>query len=181
VAGFLFLYYFSPGFGTPLYFQMTDRLHFSQGFIGALSAISAGGWIVGGFLYRWRKQRISQLSLLRLSILGGVVSTLSYLLLVGPVSAVVISVLGGLTTMIAFVATLSLAADACPEGAEGFAYAGMLSITNLAQPVSDTLGSVLYEHVFHQELPPLIVVSAVATGLVFFLIPLMVLRAAPRA
>jgi len=180
VAGFLFLYYFSPGFGTPLYFQMTDRLHFSQGFIGALSAISAGGWIVGGFIYRWRKQRISRLALLRLSILGGVLSTLSYLLLVGPVSAVVISVLGGLTTMIAFVATLSLAADACPEGAEGFAYAGMLSITNLAQPVSDTLGSVLYEHVFHQELPPLIVVSAVATGLVFFLIPLMVLRPTTR-
>ena len=42
VGGFLFLYYFSPGFGTPLYFQMTDRLHFSQGFIGLLSSISAG-------------------------------------------------------------------------------------------------------------------------------------------
>ena len=26
VAGFLFLYYFSPGLGTPLYFEMSDRL-----------------------------------------------------------------------------------------------------------------------------------------------------------
>jgi hypothetical protein len=38
------------------------------------------------------------------------------------------------------------------------------------------LGSVLYEHVFNRDLAPLIVVSAVATALVFFLIPLMVLQ-----
>ncbi len=176
VAGFLFLYYFSPGFGTPLYFQMTDQLHFSQGFIGILSSIGAAGWIMGGFLYRWRIHRISQLTLLRLSILGGVVSTLSYLLLYGPVTAVLLSLFGGLTTMIAFVATLSLAADSCPEGAEGFAFAAMMSILNLAQPLSDTLGSVLYQHVFNEKLPPLIVVSAAATGLVFFLIPWMAVR-----
>ena len=56
VGGFLFLYYFSPGFGTPLYFQMSDRLGFSQGFIGVLSSVGAGGWIIGGLLYRWRLQ-----------------------------------------------------------------------------------------------------------------------------
>ena len=48
VAGFLFLYYFSPGFGTPLYFQMSDQLRFSQGFIGVLASISAAGWILAG-------------------------------------------------------------------------------------------------------------------------------------
>src|SRR5258708_359560 len=31
IAAFLFCYYFSPGFGTPLYFHMTDHLGFSQG------------------------------------------------------------------------------------------------------------------------------------------------------
>ncbi len=90
VAGFLFLYYFSPHFGTPLYFQMTDTLKFSQGFIGVLSAISAGGWIIGGLLYRWRLNRLDRLALLRLSIVAGVVTTLSVLLLDGEVSAVVI-------------------------------------------------------------------------------------------
>ena len=176
VAGFLFLYYFSPGFGTPLYFQMTDRLQFSQGFISVLSSVGAGGWILGGVLYRWRLKRLSQLALLRLSILGGVVSTLAYLALVGPTSAIAISLFGGFTTMIAFVATLSLAADSCPEGAEGFAFAGMMSILNLASPLSDTVGSLMYQHLFNEQLPPLIIVSAAATGLVFFLIPWMVLR-----
>jgi MFS family permease len=178
VAGFLFLYYFSPGFGTPLYFQMSDRLHFSQGFIGVLSSISAAGWIIGGLLYRWRLNRLDRLALLRLSILGGVVSTLSYLAL-GADTAIAIWLLGGITSMIAMIATMSLAAESCPEGAEGFAFAGMMSILNVAGPASDTFGSVLYQHVFSEQLAPLIVVSAAATALVFFLIPLMVVRAVP--
>ncbi|HEX3574819.1 MAG TPA: MFS transporter [Rhodopila sp.] len=180
VAGFLFLYYFSPGFGTPLYFQMSDQLKFSQGFIGVLTSISAAGWIIGGLLYRWQLKRLDRLSLLRLSIVGGVVSTLAFLLLSSPASAVAIWLLGGVTSMIAMIATMSLAAESCPEGAEGFAFAGMMSIVNVANPLSDTLGSVLYEHVFNRQLTPLIVLSAAATALVFFLIPLMVVRPVPN-
>lgn len=178
VMGFLFLYYFSPGFGTPLYFLMTDQLHFSQGFISVLTSIGAGGWILGGLLHRRVLHHISHPALLRLSIVGGVVATLAYLLLSGPVSAVLISIFAGLTSMIAFIATLSLAADSCPEGAEGFAFAGMMSVLNLAEPLGNTLGSVLYEHAFDKHLPPLIVVSAAATGLVFFLVPYMTFREA---
>ena len=174
VAGFLFLYYFSPGFGTPLYFQMSDRLGFSQAFIGELSAIASAGWIAGGLLYRWKLQQLGRLTLLRLSIVGGVLSTLSYLLLSTPETAIVIWFTGGITSMVAMIATMSLAAESCPEGAEGFAFAGMMSIVNLTGPLADTLGSVLYEHVFNETLPPLIIVSAAATAMVFFLIPLMV-------
>ena len=135
VAGFLFLYYFSPGFGTPLYFQMSDRLGFSQGFIGVLSSIAAAGWIIGGLLYRWRLNRLSRRALLQLSILGGVLSTLSYLFLGTPATAVAIWLAGGVTSMIAMIATMSLAAESCPEGAEGFAFAGMMSIVNLTGPL----------------------------------------------
>jgi Na+/melibiose symporter-like transporter len=178
VAGFLFLYYFSPHFGTPLYFQMTDTLKFSQGFIGVLSAISAGGWIIGGLLYRRWLNRLDRLALLRLSIVAGVITTLAVLLLNGEASAVVIWLTSGIAGMIAMIATMSLAAESCPEGAEGFAFAGMMSILNIASPLGDTFGSVLYEHVFDRQLTPLILVSAGATALVFFLIPLMVEQAA---
>jgi len=179
IAGFLFLYYFSPGFGTPLYFQMSDRLGISQGFISVLSSIGAGGWIVGGLLYRWKLRQLGTPTLLRLSILGGVASTLSYLALSGPASAVVIWLISGIAAMIATVATLSLAADSCPEGAEGFAFAALMSIINVANPLSDILGSLLYQHVFNQRLQPLIIVSAAATALVFVLIPLMLFKARP--
>ena len=93
----------------------------------------------------------------------------------------VIWFVSGITSMIAMIATMSLAAESCPEGAEGFAFAGMMSIVNLTNPLSDTLGSALYEHVFDRELAPLILVSAAATALVYFLIPLMVGQNVPEA
>ena len=47
VALFLFLYSFAPGFGTPLYYFMTDELKFSQSYIGILGSIASAGWIAG--------------------------------------------------------------------------------------------------------------------------------------
>ena len=56
----------------------------------------------------------------------------------------------------------------------------MMSIVNLTGPLSDMTGSALYEHLFDQQLAPLIIVSAAATAVVFFLIPLMVFRAVAK-
>jgi predicted MFS family arabinose efflux permease len=166
IAAFLFLYTFSPGFGTPLYYHLTDDLKFSQGFIGALSSVNAAGWIAGGLLYRYTFARMPGPALLRFSIWFGTASTLAYLLLIDPVSAVAVYFIAGVAGMVANLATLTLAADHCPEGAEGFAFAALMSVMNFAAPVSDLIGSVLYEHVFGNRLSPLILVSAGATALV---------------
>jgi hypothetical protein len=166
IAAFLFLYYFSPGFGTPLYYHMTDDLKFSQAFIGLLSSVNAAGWIAGGLLYRFTMARLADRTLLRFSILFGTASTLAYLQLSDPVTAVAVYFLSGVAGMVANIATLTLAADHCPEGAEGFAFAALMSVINVATPVSDIIGSWLYEHVFINHLAPLIVVSATATALV---------------
>jgi len=179
VAAFLFCYYFSPGFGTPLYFYMTDRLRFSQAFIGALASVNALGWIAGGLLYRWLLSGMETRPLLRLSILCGVLSTLAYLGLAGPAGAVLVYFAAGVAGMIANIATLTLAADHCPPGAEGFAFAGLMSVINLATPLSDTIGAFLYEHVFHQTLAPLILVSAAFTGFVLVLMRLFRIEGRP--
>jgi len=173
VAAFLFLYYFSPGFGTPLYFYMTDDLHFSQGMIGLLSSASAGGWIAGGWLYRYLPGRMSTRALLNVSILAGTLSTLAYLGMVNIPSAVVVWTFTGVANMIANVATLTLAANHCPPRSEGFAFAALMSVINIATPLHDTIGAYLYEHLFHKELAPLIVVSAACTALIFPLVPLL--------
>ncbi|MGE0222623.1 MAG: MFS transporter [Acetobacteraceae bacterium] len=170
VAGFLFCYYFSPGFGTPLYFHMTDRLLFSQGFIGLLSSISAAGWIAGGLLFQWRLRGLDTPSLLRFSLLFGAASELAYVAMMDPATAVAIYFVNGVAAMIANIATLTLAAEHCPPLAEGFAFAGLMSVINLATPAADTLGAVLYEHVFDHSLPPLILLSAATTLLI---LPLM--------
>ncbi|HET7883259.1 MAG TPA: MFS transporter [Acetobacteraceae bacterium] len=173
IAGFLFLYYFSPGFGTPLYFHMTDDLHFSQGLIGLLSSASAGGWIAGGWLYRYLPRQISTRTLLNISILAGTLSTLAYLAMVDVPSAVAVWTFNGLVNMIASVATLTLAADHCPQRSEGFAFAALMSVINIATPLHDTIGAYLYEHLFDKQLAPLILVSAVSTALIFLLVPLL--------
>ena len=172
IAAFLFCYYYSPGFGTPLYFHMTDRLHFSQGFIGALSAVNAVGWVSGGLIYRWALAGMRMRPLLQLSIVLGTLSTLAFLLMVDPVSAVAVYFLFGVAGMIANVATLTLAAEHCPARAEGFTFAALMSLMNLAAPLADTSGAYLYDHVFDGRLAPLIVVSAAFTAFVLVLIPL---------
>jgi MFS family permease len=173
IAAFLFCYYFSPGFGTPLYFYMTDHLRFSQGTIGVLASVSAVGWITGGVLYRAVLRHMTIRALLNLSIVAGTASTLAYLGMVDQASAVFIYFMGGVAGMIANIATLALAAEHCPPRSEGFAFAALMSVINLATPLSDTIGAFLYEHVFQQKLGPLIVVSAAFTAAILLLVPLL--------
>jgi MFS family permease len=173
IAAFLFCYYFSPGFGTPLYFHMTDHLQFSQGTIGFLSSVSAAGWIVGGLVYRFVLRGMATRGLLNLSILCGTLATLAFLGLVDETSAIVVYFLNGVAGMIANIATLTLAADHSPKRSEGFAFAALMSVINLTSPLSDTIGAYLYQHAFASHLAPLIVVSAAFTAFVFVLVPLL--------
>ena len=91
--------------------------------------------------------------------------------LTGPVSAIAIYFVSGAAGMIANIATIGLAAAHCPKRAEGFTFAALMSVSNLASPLSDTIGAALYEHVFAHHLAPLIVVSAAFTLFVLVLVP----------
>jgi len=179
VAAFLFLYAFAPGFGTPLYYYMTDTLRFSQSYIGTLGSIAAAGWIAGALLHRWLMRRIDAENLLYLSILLGTLSAASFLLLTGEVSAAIVNFANGLAQMIATIASLTVAAQCVPRRAEGFAFAGLMSVSNLADICSINAGAFLYEHVFDGHLAPLIIVAATTTALAAVLVPLLDLRANP--
>ncbi|MGE4061596.1 MAG: MFS transporter [Sphingomonadales bacterium] len=173
VAAFLFLYSFSPGFGTPLYFHMTDRLHFAQSYIGLLGSITAAGWIAGALVHRVALRRMAPRKLLYLSVGLGTASTASFLLLGDEVSAALVNFGFGVSSMIATIATLTLAARHCPVGAEGFAFAGLMSVSNLAEIFSINSGAWLYEHVFDSRMAPLILVSAAATAAIALFVPLL--------
>jgi BT1 family len=173
VALFLFLYAFAPGFGTPLYYFMTDELKFSQAYIGILGSIASAGWIAGAVAHRWLLRKMSSKALLYLSIVLGTLSAASFLLLADEVTAAIVNFANGAAMMIATIASLTLAADYCPKRSEGFAFAGLMSIMNLAELCSNTVGAFLYEHVFHDQLGPLIVVSAASTAFAAVLVPLL--------
>jgi predicted MFS family arabinose efflux permease len=75
--------------------------------------------------------------------------------------------------MVATVGTLTLAADFCPPGSEVFAFAILMSISNLATSLADIVGSFLYEHLFASRLASLIIVSALFTAFALVLVPLL--------
>jgi predicted MFS family arabinose efflux permease len=171
IAVFIFLYYFSPGFATPLYYHMTDKLKFSQAYIGILGSIASAGWVVGALLYRRFFDGLTLKTLLNVSIAFGTVTTAGYLLLSTEASAAILNFASGFAAMLATVATLTLAADYCPQRAEGFAFAILMSIINLATASADNVGSFLYTHVFHGNLTPLVIVSSAFTAFAFVLVP----------
>ena len=169
VAGFLFFWTFSPSIGIPLYYFQTDKLKFSQQFIGMLGSLSAGAAIVGAFFYAPISRRFSLYRIIVVSIALGVVGTLVYLVYDGPVSAMLIDTSFGGIGMIIQLAFLDLAAKACPKHAEGTFFALLMSVYNLGTQGSQVTGGYLYDVIGYT---PLVLISAAMTGAAYFLLPL---------
>lgn len=163
VALFIFLYDLHPAFYTPLYYHMTDVLNFRQDFIGLLHAIWYGGAIIGTLAYAWLEARFSLTSLLKIGVVFATAGTLSYLFLGGTVSAVMVNLFAGVVSSAAGIASLTLIAEYCPKGQEGFTYALWMSVGTLAGQASSNLGSFLYVHVFGSHVNPLLWAAALFT------------------
>jgi predicted MFS family arabinose efflux permease len=174
VALFTAFWNFSPGFGTPFYFFMTDTLKFDQSFIGQLGAIGSVASVIGAWAFtRWLAPKLSTLQLVNISIAIGFVGTLAYLLIGGFWSAIIVTFVVGLAAQVAFLTVMGVAAEACPKNAEGFAFAALMSVSNLATQGSSNFGAYLYDHVFNSQLAPLIWVSAIFTLATYLLVPLL--------
>jgi predicted MFS family arabinose efflux permease len=186
VAALLALWNFSPGFGTPLYFHMTDQLMFSQEFIGILGAVGSVGAVIGSLVYmKWLDRRFTLRQLLYVSIVLGTLSQAAYVLLHTEKSALVLTVMTAVATQVALLTMLTLAANSCPDKSEGFSYAALMSVFNLAAQASAVFGGKLYAGdkffrwhqphfmivAFQNHLTPLIWLSAVVTAAGFFFVP----------
>src|SRR3954454_19462429 len=119
--------------------------------------------------------RLGLSRLLNPSILLGTMSSASYLLLSGEVSAAALYFCSGFAAMVSLVATLTLAAERCPSRSEGFAFAILLSIINFATTVAHHVGLFIYDTVFTGNFAPLIPLSATCAAFVLVLVPLLYL------
>ena len=174
VAAFLAFWHFSPGFGTPLYYHMVDNLKFTQEFIGILGAVGAVGAVIGSLAYMyWLDKAFTLRTLLYMSVVFGTLSQAAYVLLNGETSALVLTLLTSAATQIALLSMLTLAANACPDKSEGFSYAALMSVVNLATQASAIVGGKLYVDMFHNQLTPLIWLSAALTAVGIVLVPLL--------
>ena len=168
VAGFILFFTFSPSFGPALLYYQTDRLGFSQQFIGLLGALSAAAAVAGAAIYAPLSRRVPLERLIRLAIVIAVVGTLAYLLYRDRTSAVVIDVVFGGVGMITQLAFLDLAAKACPRGVEATFFALLMSVYNGGVQISQVTGGYLYDWVGYT---PLVLISAALTAAALFLVP----------
>lgn len=170
VAGFLFFWNFSPSLGTPLLYYETDVLGFSKVFIGVLGTISNAAGIIGALAFFVYGQQFQLQNLLKLAVGLGVLSTFSFLAMVGPTSAVIIFFLFGLFSQMTHLAVLDLAARSCPIRAEGTVFALLMSCLNIGRSGANVLGGWLYDEV---GFVALIVISAGFTALCWLIVPLL--------
>jgi hypothetical protein len=63
-AGFIFLWNFSPSFGTPLEYYEVDTLGFSKIFLGILYSLGSAGAIVGAAIFSRLSGRVPMRRLL---------------------------------------------------------------------------------------------------------------------
>lgn len=161
VALFIFLYKYSPSFGTPLFFIQRDTFKWSKIWIGTLGTISTLFQIGGALFYYKFSQRINLKKWLFFSVFLGTATTLSYLYYT-PVSAVAYDILYSFIGMFIFLMILDFMARNTLKGLEATSFALLASISNLAQTTSNLSGAFLLPIV---GLKWLIIVSALTSFL----------------
>ena len=165
-----FLYYFAPGWHTPLFFYQTNTLKLSQQFIGNLGMISGVMGLLGAACYALLCRRLPMRTLLLTCITLTMIGTSCYHFYTSHFNAAVVEGIAGFFGALAELSLLDLAARATPRGSEGLGYALMLSIHNAATSGGDVLGSHLFEK-YHLTFLNLIWLNVGTTGLVLLLIP----------
>jgi predicted MFS family arabinose efflux permease len=144
-AAFLFLWNFNPFSSSVQYVYMVRDLGLSEQFYGNTMSLFAAAAIVASLAYGFYCRRVPFGWLIQLSILSGVLSTLAYWGLTGKASAVLVTVVSGLTYMTGSLIQLDLAARVCPPRAAGTVFAVLMAVSNLGIVVSTWIGGFWYD------------------------------------
>ena len=167
IAGlFVFLYNFSPAFGTPLFFIQRDIFKWSKIWIGTLSTLGTVFAIIGALLYYKFSQKINIKKWLFFSVFLGAATTLSYLYYT-PTTAIAYDIIYNLMGMFIFLMILDFMARNSTPGLEAASFALLASLSNLALVASNLSGAYLLSLI---GLQGLIVISSGTSFLCLFLI-----------
>jgi MFS family permease len=175
---FIFLWRFSPSYGTPFFYYQIDQLKFSKIFIGILASLGAIGSTIGALLFKIIAPKIALRKLIIFSVLAGGILTFFSLIYLAPnvksnlplakalavSEALVLAPIGS----IAFLTLLTFAAEKTSTVAAGTMFAFITAVMNLGLMGSDALGGFLYDKI---GLAPLIIVSGVTSLLILVFIP----------
>lgn len=165
VCLFIFLYKYSPSFGTPLFFIQRDVFKWGKIWIGALATIATIFSIIGSLLYYRFSQRINLKIWIFWSVFLGAITTLSYLYYT-PVTAVIYDIIYSFLGMFIFVMVMDFMAKKTTPGLEATSFALLCSVSNLALIASNLSGAFMLPTV---GLKWLIIISALTS---FICLPL---------
>jgi hypothetical protein len=163
---FIFLYKYSPSFGTPLFFVQRDSFKWDKMWIGTLGTLSTVFGVIGALLYYKFSQKINIKKWLYYSVLLGGLTTLSYLYYT-PATAVAYDVVYSFLGMFIFLMIMDFMARHSIKGLEATSFAFLCSVNNLSGVASNLSGAFLFPLV---GLKWLIVLSALTSFLCLFLI-----------
>jgi len=135
---FLFLYKFSPSFGTPLQFIQRNNFHWSGTWMGTLAAICSVFEIIGAIVFFKYCKRINTKKWLYYSVFLGALTSLAYLYYT-PKSAIVYGILFGILGMFVHLIVMSWMANATIKGKEATSFALLCGISNLATGTTSSL------------------------------------------
>jgi predicted MFS family arabinose efflux permease len=162
---FLFLYKYSPSFGTPLAFIERDGFKWSGMWMGTLGAIVSGFEILEALIYFKIGKKINIKKWLIASVFLGATTTLCYLKFT-PITAVVYGILFAILGMFVHLIIMAWMAQNTITGKEATSFALLCSISNLSATSSSLSGAFLYPKIGLQWL---IILSAVTS---FICLPL---------
>jgi len=171
---FIGLFYFSPGFSTPLFYKQSEELKLSPQFIGNLGIYSGGAGILAALLYGQLIKQVNIRLLIFIGIFCAAAGTLFYLFYTGPNRAILIEAQNGFFFTFAEVSLMDLAARATPKGCEALGYSLILSMRNVALFSADIIGSRLSDNKW--PFAWLVFLNAGTTALVLIFLPFL-----PRA
>jgi len=163
----LFLYKFSPAFGTPITFILKDKFHWSKQFIGITETLYAGFGILGAWIYFHYSKKLNLIRWLTASVFISATLILCYLIFT-PITAIIYRTLFSIVEMFIYLLVLDFMAQNTKSGLESTSFALLCSISNLAATCNGFAGSFLFPIIGLQWL---IIISALASFICLPIIP----------
>jgi MFS family permease len=179
VGLYLFLWNFNPFSSNVLQHYSTEVLGLSEQFYGNLSSIQGFTQVVACFAYFFVCRRIPFHWLVHASIACGILATLCYWPMHDARSAVVASLVFGLTYQTATLIQLDLAARVCPLASAATIFALLMAISNTGMTASFGVGGRWYDALTEQfgsrhiAFDALVAIGALFTAGCWLLVPVM--------
>ncbi|MBX9571920.1 MAG: MFS transporter [Candidatus Obscuribacterales bacterium] len=173
-AAFSLFWNFMPAFGVPLYFYESKQLLFSQASIGQLAAWNSFGMLIAALLHKRLMDRLSAKMQLIVTTLILSVTTLAYLALSTPETAIVLEIFRGMANMLGILGVYCFAAEYCPKRIEVTVMALLVGLRNVATNTALFTGGQLFTNVFPNNFSALVIISALAPLLA---LPMILLQA----